>query len=212
MVIPAGGGAMGPPSQYTLNVMPRIKLLLVAIFICGILRACATTLKNQSVFEGLMDLTSCLFGFVLFRNVATLGQCSCGFMTMCFLNCIYDCIFAIMWFTSVGRYAFSTSGNIEIRQYNEDITWKFPMTSVLFMIVPPLQFYTGYIGYKMFKSMQLNEGISDGWDNGMGMAQVGMLQHHSITPREEGSNQVPPSRASVPSAGFVPFAGQGQRL
>eukprot|EP00397_Hematodinium_sp_SG-2012_P017983 GEMP01018404.1.p1 GENE.GEMP01018404.1~~GEMP01018404.1.p1 ORF type:complete len:225 (+),score=23.34 GEMP01018404.1:36-710(+) len=224
MISLAGLTPMGPPSQYALNVIPRVKCLLVVIFIGGILRAVSTTLNDQSPFEGLMDLSSCFFGYFLFRNVGTMGQCSCGFMSMCFLNSIYDSIFAIIWFSSVGTSAFSTSGNIKIRGFNQDLSWRFPVTSVMLLILPPLQFYTGHIGYRMFKSMRPNAAIDHlgGWGEGSasGMAQMGMLQQPLASEAqvdEEGAGGHLDSRASPrdplhAGAGFVPFAGPGQRL
>lgn len=211
MVVSLNGlGVLGPPSQYVLNVVPRVKFLLVIIFICGILRAVSTALKDQPALEGVMDLSSCLFGYFLFRNVSLIGQCACGFMSMCFLNAIYDTIFSLIWFSQVGTAAFRTSGSIDIRSYNVDLCWRFPVTSITLIILPAAQGYTGYIGYRMFKSMQSDpiDAFSGMDGSGMGMAQVRMLDHGDDL---EGGRDLA-SADHQARRGFVPFSGPGRRL
>jgi len=92
---------------------------------------------------------------------------------LCFLNAVYDFIFALLWFSAVGLYAFSASGEpVNIRDMAETPSWKFPTTSLLLLLLPPLQFYSGLLGYRIFKSMQPP-------DDGLGPAQVGMLDRET---------------------------------
>ena len=57
MVFPMGGmGGGGPPSQYCLNTLPKLKILLIAILVCAIMRMVFQSQVEGVMLDGVFDV------------------------------------------------------------------------------------------------------------------------------------------------------------
>ncbi|CAD7922863.1 unnamed protein product [Amoebophrya sp. A120] len=216
MVMPLGGVTPGgPPSQYCLNTLPKLKILLIGIVFLSCARIVSQSQVEGVIIDGIFDLFTPISGYCLFKDAQTMSSCLCAFMMFAWLSAVNDGIAAIVRFSEYGVDAFCADGNRKIVNDNRIITctaFQPTYTSVLICITI-VQGYTGVLGYKMLKSATVQQAETMG--GGLLGADVNAQQAalaRELRPGAGGNGNGPLGPRAPAPPSFQAFAGEGQRL
>ncbi|CAD7937672.1 unnamed protein product [Amoebophrya sp. A25] len=216
MVLPMGGGGMGaprgPPTEYCLSTLPKVRILIIGIAVLSFVRMVTQSQVEGVIIDGLFDLLTPIAGYCLFKDLQTMNSCLCTFMVFAWLSAVNDMISLIMRLSEYRENAFCADGNKRVVG-NRLITCNAdqPAYTSTLICITILQGYAGILGYRMLKSATMQQAQDFG---------AGGLLGNDVMAQQAGPREMRPAanpaslapRAPAQPPQFTAFAGTGHQL